>query len=142
MLGECSFRFETPVMTIRGQSMKSQSQSCITPVFNEASTSRREDRRSVAKVNRARQLEIEDRRQRIALMEATVAGFDRTASELEEWIRVEQNRSGIHDPAHFAYSTSAIAMTLRRDALMRSREILIRAIDELKRQLTEADVHA
>jgi flagellar FliJ protein len=77
-----------------------------------------------------------------ALMEATVADFDKTANELEEWIRVEQNRTRIGDPAHFAYSMSATSMTRRRDALMRSRETLIRAIEELKRQLTEADVHA
>jgi hypothetical protein len=75
-------------------------------------------------------------------MEAVVADFDRTANELEGWIKAEQNRTRIQDPAHFAYSTSAIAMTQRRDALKRSRETLMRSIDELKRQLADADCHA
>jgi molybdenum cofactor biosynthesis enzyme MoaA len=86
--------------------MKSQSQHCLTTGFTEASANRAEDRRAVASLKRARtQLGIEDTRQRIALMEATVADFDKTANELEEWIRVEQNRTRIGDPAHFAYST-------------------------------------
>jgi flagellar FliJ protein len=123
------------------QSMKSRSQSCITPVFNKPSTNRGEDRRSVASLKCARQLEIEDTGQRIALMEATMADFDKTANELKEWIRVEQNRTRMDDPAHFAYSTSAASMTRRRDALLRSRETLIRAIEELKRQLDD-EAHA
>jgi flagellar protein FliJ len=89
---------------------------------------------------RARRVGIDDTRQRIAQVEAIVADFDRTANELEGWIRSEQNRTRIHDPAHFAYSTFAIAMTRRRDALKRSRETLRCSIDELQRQLSGADV--
>jgi flagellar FliJ protein len=73
-------------------------------------------------------------------MEATVADFDRTANEIDGWIIAEQDRTRIHDPGHFAYSTSAIAMTLRRNALMRSREGLVRTIAELRRQIAEADI--
>jgi hypothetical protein len=62
---ESSSRFETPVMTNMGQSMKSQSQSCITPVFNEASTNRGEGRRAVGRLKCAKQLGIEDTRQRM-----------------------------------------------------------------------------
>jgi len=75
-------------------------------------------------------------------MEATVADFDRTANEIGGWITAEQNRTRIHDPGHFAYSTSAIAMIRRRDALTRSREGLMRTIADLKRQLADADVEA
>jgi hypothetical protein len=118
--------------------MKSQSQPCLTTGFAEASANKAEDRRANASLKCARQqLGIEDRSQRIALMKATVADFNKSANELEEWIRVEQNRTRIDDPAHFAYSTSAASMTRRRDALMRSRETLIRAIEELKRQLDD-----
>jgi hypothetical protein len=125
-----------------GHSMRSQSQFCITAVLNEVSDPKRSfdyDRRAVERFNRARRIEIDDTRQRIAQMEAIIADFDRTANELEGWIRAEQNRTRIHDPAHFAYSTFAIAMTRRRDALKRSRETLMRSIDELKRQLADAD---
>jgi flagellar protein FliJ len=71
-----------------------------------------------------------------------VAGFDRTANELELWIKIEQDRSGIHDPSNFAYSMSATSMARRRDALMRSRQTLMLIIEDLKRQLGEAAVHA
>jgi flagellar protein FliJ len=126
-------------MTNMGQS-RSKSQSCTTAVFNGGSTNRGENRRSIVRLNRARQLGIS--RQRIVLVEATIAGFDRTGNELELWIKIEQNRSGIHDPAHFAYSTSATSMTRRRDALMRSRETLMRIMEDLKRRLGEVGVHA
>jgi hypothetical protein len=128
-----------------GHPMKSQSQFCITAVLNEVSDPKRDfgqDHRSVERLNGARQIGIHDAHQRIAQMEAIVADFDRTATELEGWIKAEQNRTRIHDPVHFAYSTSAIAMTQRRDALKRSRETLLRSIDELKRQLADADCHA
>jgi hypothetical protein len=125
-------------MTNMGHSMKSQSQQCLTTGFTEASANRAEDRRAVASLKCARtQLGIEDTRQRIALMEATVADFDSTANQLEEGIRVEQNRTRMYDPAHFAYSTSAASMSRRRDALLRSRETLIGAIEEVKRQLDD-----
>jgi hypothetical protein len=121
--------------------MSSQSQFCITAVLDEVSDPNRDlvqDQSAVEKLNRARQLG--SMRLRIVQMEAMVADFDRTAVELEGWIQVEQNRTRIHDPTHFAYSASAVAMTRRRDALKRSRETLMRSMDELKRQLADADV--
>jgi len=54
------------------------------------------------------------------------------ASELEVAIQAEQERTGIHDPAHFAYSTVALAMIRRRDNLKRS-------ISDLNRQLGEGN---
>jgi flagellar protein FliJ len=122
--------------------MNSQSQFCITAVLNEVSNPKRGfgyNHGNVRRLNRARRVGIDDTHQQIAQMEATVADFDRTASELEGWIRAEQNRTRIHDPAHLAYSTFAIAMTRRRNALKRSRETLTRSIDDLKRQLADAD---
>jgi flagellar FliJ protein len=125
-----------------GRSMNSQSQFFITAALNEVSDPKRgfgHNHRAGERLNRPRRVGIDDTRQRIAKMEAIVADFDRTANELEGWIRAEQNRTRIHDPAHFAYSTFAIAMTRRRDALKRSRETLMRSIDDLKRQLADAD---
>jgi hypothetical protein len=123
-----------------GQSMKkTQSHFCITTVLNEVHDSNKSaghDHRAVEKINRSRRPGIDDTCQRIAQMETIVADFDRTANELEARIAAEQNRTRIYDPAHFAYSTFAIALTPRRDALKRSRETLRHSIDELKRQLS------
>jgi flagellar protein FliJ len=123
--------------------MKGRSQFCITTTLNEISDPNRDDVRdqiAAEKLHRLRQAGIEDTRRRIAQMEAAMADFDRTATELEGWIKAEENRTRIQDPAHFAYSTFAIAMTERRDALKRSRETLMRSIGALERQLVDADV--
>jgi flagellar export protein FliJ len=53
------------------------------------------------------------------------------AGDLEREIRLEQDRAGIHDPAHFAYPTYAKAAIARRENLKRS-------IDELRIQLEDA----
>jgi hypothetical protein len=125
------------------QSTNSQSQFCITAVLEgspEPSKGVGQDRRAVERFNRVRQQGIEITRQRIAQMEATMASFDRTAKELEGWIEVEQNRTGIHDPANFAYSSTAAAMVLRRDALKRSRDTLKRSIEDLKSKLADTSI--
>jgi len=60
-----------------------------------------------------------------------IAEFNRIAGDLEREIKLEQDRAGIHDPAHFAYPTYAKAAISRRENLKRS-------ADELKTQLDEA----
>jgi flagellar export protein FliJ len=60
-----------------------------------------------------------------------IGEFDRMAGELEREIRLEQDRAGIHDPAHFAYPTYAKAAIARRENLKRS-------VDELRIQLEDA----
>ncbi len=125
------------------QSTNSQSQFCITAVLEGSPAPDKgvgHDRRAVERLNRVRQQGIEITRQRIAQMEATMASFDRTAKELQGWIELEQNRTGIHDPANFAYSSTAAAMIQRRDALNRSRDTLKQSIEELKSKLAEARV--
>lgn len=79
-----------------------------------------------------RKVELTDGvRQRVALMERMIADFDRLAVDLDQEIRVEQDRAGLYDPAHFAYPTYAKAAILRRDNLKRS-------ADELRAQLAKA----
>ena len=57
-------------------------------------------------------------------IEKMIAEFERRADDLEREILVEQNRTGIHDTAHYAYPTYAKAAALRRDNLHRSAEEL------------------
>jgi hypothetical protein len=80
---------------------------------------------------RRREFQVDDRRQRVALMERMIADFDCTAADLDREILIEQERARIHDPAHFAYPTYAKAAILRRDNLKRS-------ADELRAQLAKA----
>ena len=80
---------------------------------------------------RLKKFQVDEKRRKVAQIETMIAEFDRMAGDLEREIRVEQDRAGIHDPAHFAYPTYAKAALGRRDNLKRS-------ADELKGQLEDA----
>jgi flagellar FliJ protein len=80
---------------------------------------------------RLKRFQVEEKRRRIAQIEAMIAEFGRIAGELEREIKSEQDRVGIHDPSHFAYPTYAKAAMARRENLKRS-------ADELKVQLGDA----
>jgi flagellar protein FliJ len=80
---------------------------------------------------RLKKFQVDEKRRKVAQIETMIAEFDRMSGELEREIRVEQDRAGIHDPAHFAYPTYAKAALARRENLKRS-------VDELRIQLEEA----
>ena len=60
------------------------------------------------------------------------------AGELDREIRIEQDRAGIHDPAHFAYPTYAKAAIARRENLKRSSDELKTQLDDAQATLGEA----
>jgi flagellar export protein FliJ len=78
-----------------------------------------------------KRFQVEERRRQVAQIEATIAEFEKVARELDRQIAAEQERTGISDAAHFAYSTFAKAAKQRRDNLAASAE-------ELKGQLAAA----
>jgi flagellar FliJ protein len=80
---------------------------------------------------RLKKFQVDEKRRKVAQIEAMIAEFNRIAGDLEREIKLEQDRAGIHDPAHFAYPTYAKAAISRRENLKRS-------ADELKTQLDEA----
>ena len=80
---------------------------------------------------RLKKFQVDEKRRKVAQIEGMIAEFERMAVDLEREIKVEQDRAGIHDPAHFAYPTYAKAAIQRRENLKRS-------ADELKGQLEEA----
>jgi flagellar protein FliJ len=82
---------------------------------------------------RSKKFQVDDRRRKVAQIEAMIADFQRMAADLEREIVAEQERAGIHDPSHFAYPTYAKAAMARRENLRRS-------IDELVVQLGDANV--
>jgi flagellar export protein FliJ len=87
---------------------------------------------------RLKKFQVDEKRRKVAQIEMMIAEFDRMASELEREIRVEQDRSGIHDPAHFAYPTYAKAAIARRENLKRSVDELRIQLDDAKSALGEA----
>src|SRR5712691_12084267 len=80
---------------------------------------------------RLRKFQVDEKRRKVAQIEAMVAEFERMAADLDREIQAEQDRAGIHDPAHFAYPTYAKAAIQRRENLRHS-------ADELKGQLDDA----
>jgi flagellar protein FliJ len=81
---------------------------------------------------RLKKFQVDGRRRRVAQIESMISEFERISSGLERDIKIEQDRSGIHDPGHFAYPTYAKAAIQRRDNLKRS-------ADDLKVQLEDAE---
>ena len=87
---------------------------------------------------RLKKFQVDEKRRKVAQIEAMIAEFDRIAAELEREIKLEQDRAGIHDPAHFAYPTYAKAAMGRRENLKRSADELKVQCDDAKAALGEA----
>jgi flagellar export protein FliJ len=87
---------------------------------------------------RLKKFQVDEKRRKVAQIEAMIAEFDRIAAELDREIKVEQDRAGIHDPGHFAYPTYAKAAMTRRENLKRSADELKAQLDDAKAMLGEA----
>jgi flagellar export protein FliJ len=80
---------------------------------------------------RLKKFQVDEKRRKVAQIEAMIAEFDRE-------IKTEQERAGIHDPAHFAYPTYAKAAIGRRENLRRSAGELKTQLDDAQAMLGEA----
>ncbi len=87
---------------------------------------------------RLKKFQVDEKRRKVAQIESMIAEFDRIASELDREIKTEQERAGIHDPAHFAYPTYAKAAIGRRENLKRSADELKTQLDDAQAMLGEA----
>ena len=87
---------------------------------------------------RLKKFQVDEKRRKVAQIESMIAEFDRIATELDREIKLEQDRAGIHDPAHFAYPTYAKAAMARRENLKRSADELKVQVDDAKAVLGEA----
>ncbi|MDB5597800.1 MAG: flagellar export protein FliJ [Hyphomicrobiales bacterium] len=87
---------------------------------------------------RLKRFQVEEKRRRVAQIEAMIAEFSRMAADLDREIAVEESRSGVTDPAHFAYSTYARAARSRRDNLHQSTGELRGQVEEAKALLEDA----
>ena len=87
---------------------------------------------------RLKKFQVDEKRRKVAQIEAMIAEFERIAGDLDREIKTEQDRAGIHDPAHFAYPTYAKAAIVRRENLKRSADELKTQLDDAKAVLGEA----
>ena len=87
---------------------------------------------------RLKRFQADERRRRVAQIETMITEFSRMAGDLDREITSEETRSGIADPAHFAYPTYARAARARRDNLKRSAGELNLQLAEARRFLADA----
>jgi flagellar protein FliJ len=87
---------------------------------------------------RLKKFQVDEKRRKVAQIEAMIAEFERMAGDLEREIKGEQDRAGIHDPAHYAYPTYAKAAIQRRENLTRSCNELKAQLDDAKNALADA----
>jgi len=89
-------------------------------------------------VIRLKKFQAEEKRRKVMQIEGMIGEFERIAGDLDREIRTEQERSGIHDPSHFAYPTYAKAAMQRRENLKRSADDLKTQPDEAKEAFADA----
>jgi hypothetical protein len=80
---------------------------------------------------KAKRFEVAEKARKIASLEGTIRDFEVMAADLARQITNEEDRTGIRDEAHFAYSTFAKAAAQRRANLLTS-------VDDLKAKLALA----
>ncbi len=71
-------------------------------------------------VIRLKRFEVDEKRRKVAEIEAMIGEFNHMASDLDRQIAIEQERAGVSDVNHYAYPTFAKAALQRRDNLATS----------------------
>lgn len=82
---------------------------------------------------RLKEFQVNEKRRQLQQLQTMVAEFEKMAKELEHQITLEESKSGISDPNHFAYPTFAKAARQRADNLQVS-------IRDLKTQQEAAEI--
>jgi hypothetical protein len=82
---------------------------------------------------RLKEFQVTEKRRQLQQLQLMMSEFDRMSKELESQISIEEKKSGITDPNHFAYPTFAKAARQRADNLQIS-------IRELKVQQEAAEL--
>jgi flagellar export protein FliJ len=87
---------------------------------------------------RLKRFEVEEKRRKVADIEAMIADFHHMAVDLDRQIAIEQERAGISDVNHYAYPTFAKAAIQRRNNLAASANDLGAKLDSARGELDEA----
>lgn len=87
---------------------------------------------------RLKRFEVEEKRRKVAEIEAMIADFNHMAVDLDRQIAIEQERAGISDVNHYAYPTFAKAAMQRRNNLAQSAANLEAKLESARADLDEA----
>jgi len=98
---------------------------------------------------RLKRFAADEKQRKVADLEHMIREFDGMANDLDRQIKAEEDRTGVRDPAHFAYSTFAKSASQRRDNLRASAdglkaklEAALRERDDALEQVSRADTPA
>jgi flagellar FliJ protein len=87
---------------------------------------------------KTKRFDVAERARKVASLEATIRDFELMASDLSRQIASEEDRTGVRDQAHFAYSTFAKAAAQRRANLLVSVADLKVQLGSARREYEEA----
>jgi flagellar FliJ protein len=87
---------------------------------------------------RLRRFEASEKARKVASIETMILDFEHMAADLSRQIAAEEERTGVKDPVHFAYSTFAKAAALRRSNLLTSVADLRLKLDAARQEHEEA----
>ncbi|MFP5077289.1 flagellar export protein FliJ [Rhizobium sp. YIM 134829] len=94
---------------------------------------------------RLKEFQVKDKQRQLKQLQMMMAEFERMTKDLEQQIAFEEKKSGITDPAHFAYPTFAKAARQRADNLQVSiRELKVQqdaaelALEEVQAEFAKA----
>ena len=90
-------------------------------------------------VIRLKRFEVEEKRRKVADIEAMIGDFNNMAADLDRQIAIEQERAGISDVNHYAYPTFAKAAIQRRNNLTASAADLEARLASARAELDEAN---
>jgi flagellar protein FliJ len=82
--------------------------------------------------------EADEKARKAADLKHMIREFENMAFDLDRQIKVEEDRTHIKDPAHFAYSTFAKSASHRRDNLRTSAEELRVELEATRRERDDA----
>ena len=89
-------------------------------------------------VSRLKRFEVDEKRRKVAEIEAMIGDFNQMAVDLDRQIAIEQERAGVSDTNHYAYPTFAKAAIQRRDNLLASTADLEAKLSAARATLAEA----
>lgn len=85
--------------------------------------------------------EADEKQRKVQDLEQMINEFEQVATDLDRQIKAEEERTGIRDSAHFAYSTFARSAAQRRDNLKASAAGLKPRLEEAMRERDEFIEH-
>src|SRR4029078_1897845 len=88
---------------------------------------------------RLKRFDVEEKRRKVADIEAMIGDFNHMGGALDRQIPIEQERSGVSDVNHYAYPTFAKAAIQRRNNLAASAADLAAKLMAARGDLDEAN---